>query len=155
MPRAIASFVDNVARQAVGKDWAIYAALLEHWQEIVGTEYARLTTPVKITFPHQPTEPRRRNGTLTVKLPKGLAMEFSFKTGQIKQRVNNYFGYDAIGKIIFDPVYNVAVAPAPVKQASAESMDAIRETAKTIDNNELREVLQSLGEAIAQNDKLR
>src|ERR1700761_8162192 len=90
MPRALANAVNQIARQTIGKDWSLYAALLDHWQEIVGMEYAKVTTPVKITFPHQPGASRRSGGTLTAKLPKGLAMEFTFKTEQIKQRINSY-----------------------------------------------------------------
>ena len=110
MPRMLSKIVDQVARQTVGKDWNLYAALLEHWPEIVGVEYARVTTPVKMTFPHQPQEARQRNGTLCVQLPKGLSMEFTFKTEQIRQRINAYFGYDAVGKISLQPVYGAEPA---------------------------------------------
>src|SRR5580698_4151357 len=107
LPRALANIVDKVARQSVGKDWNLYAALLDHWPEIVGNDYAQVTTPVKMTFPHQPNEPRQRGGTLCVRLPKGLAMEFTFKAEQIRQRINGYFGYDAVAKITFQPVFGV------------------------------------------------
>src|ERR1700722_6844237 len=59
MPSALSKAVERIARRAVGKDWNLYAALLEHLQEIVGAEYARVAAPVKITFPHQPNAPRR------------------------------------------------------------------------------------------------
>ena len=104
IPRALSKIVDKVARQSVGKDWNLYAALLDHWPEIVGTAYARVTTPVKISFPYQPNEARQRGGNLCVRLPKGLAMEFTYKTEQIRQRINGYFGYDAVGKITFQVI---------------------------------------------------
>jgi hypothetical protein len=47
-PRSIADAVDKVARQSAGKDWGLYANLLGHWAEIVGPDYAKVTTPVKI-----------------------------------------------------------------------------------------------------------
>jgi hypothetical protein len=148
MPRQLSHSVEQIARQAVGKDWGLYAALLDHWQEIVGADYASVTTPVKITFPHQPNEARRRNGTLTVRLPKGLAMEFTYKTEQMRQRINGYFGYDAIAKINFDPVFG---APPKAEAPSApdpETISGIKENVKNIDNNELRDALQSFGEAV-------
>jgi len=148
MPRQLSQSVEKVARQAVGKDWGLYAALLDHWQEIVGSDYAQVTTPAKVTFPHQPNEARRRNGTLTVRLPKGLAMEFTYKTEQMRQRINNYFGYDAIGKIAFDPVFGAPPKPKIRPAADPEAISGIKNNVKVIDNSELRDALQCFGEAI-------
>jgi hypothetical protein len=148
MPRRLAHAVEQVARQSVGKDWGLYAALLEHWQDIVGVDYARVTTPVKIVFPHQPNEPRRRGGTLTVRLPKGLAMEFSCKTEQIRQRINGYFGHEAIGKIAFDPVYGVPAREKSRPPADPAALSAFNTDIKSLNNNELQDVLKSFGEAI-------
>ena len=131
----------------MGKDWSLYAALLEHWPEIVGQEYAQVTNPAKITFPHQPLEPKRRNGTLTVRLPKGLAMEFTFKTDQIKQRINGYFGYDAIGRIVLDSVAGMPRKPNKTALAApdAATMQALAEQTSVVDNDEVRAALLSFG----------
>ena len=148
MPRQVGHSVERIARQAVGKDWGLYAALLDHWQEIVGPDYAQVTTPVKITFPHQPNEARRRNGSLTVRLPKGLAMEFTYKTEQMRQRINSYFGYDAIGRISFDPVFGVPATPKTRPTLDQGAVSKINDDVKSFDNNELRDALQAFGEAV-------
>jgi hypothetical protein len=122
--------------------------LLSHWAEIVGPDYARVTTPVKINFPYQPNEPRRKGGTLTVRLPKGLAMEFSFKTELIRARVNAFFGYEAFAKIALD---QAGVAPPPLKKAkSLAPADLAKIKAQTADveNDELRAALESFGQAL-------
>ncbi len=148
MPRAVSGAVEQIARQTVGKDWSLYAALLDHWQEIVGADYAKVTIPAKITFPHQPMEPRRRSGTLTIKLPKGLAMEFSFKTDQIRQRINGYFGYDAVAKIIFEPVYGTPEAKGPtLKEPDPEELAKVKTGVQDIENDELRAALEAFGAA--------
>lgn len=149
MPRALANIVDQVARRAAGKDWNFYAALLEHWPEIVGSDYARATTPVKLTFPHQPNEPRRCNGNLCIRLPKGLAMEFSFKTDVIRQRINTYFGYAAVARITFDPVYEIPEPVAERVKPNAETLAYMRNAARVVENENLRNALESFGEAIA------
>ena len=149
MPRHLTQSVDKIARQALGKDWGLYAALLEHWAEIVGADYARVTTPAKIAFPHQPNEARRKNGTLTIRLPKGLAMEFTYKTEQIRQRINSYFGYDAVGKIAFAPESILPTKRAKPRAADAATVDRIKNDVKTVENSELRDVLQAFGEAIS------
>jgi hypothetical protein len=148
MPRTISVSVDKIARQAVGKDWSLFASLLDHWPEIVGAEYARLLTPVKIAFPPRQKEAQRKDGTLTVRLPKGLAMEFSFKIEQIRERITGYFGYEAISRIVLEPIYYV---PAAVKESAPLSPAAraeIQHTAKDIDNGELRGALEAFGESV-------
>ncbi len=150
LPRAISRIVDKVARQSVGKDWGLYATMLDRWTEIVGTEYAAVTTPVKIAFPHQPLEARRRDGVLTIRLPKGLVMEFTFKVETIRQRINGYFGYDVIAKIAFDPAYGVPAKMADVAPPVDEgTLASIRAGADTVENDDLRSALQSFGEAVA------
>ena len=148
IPRPLASAVEKVARQSAGKDWGLYANLLDHWAEIVGTDYARVTTPVKISFPYQPQEAQRKNGVLTVRLPKGLAMEFSFKADIVRRRVNAYVGYDAFARIALD----AASLPPPLARAGnapdPRVLNAIKEQASCIENNELRDALEKFGEAM-------
>ena len=149
MPRALAQLVDQVARQSVGKDWNLYAALLEHWTEIVGSDYARIATPVKIAYPHQPKNPRREMGTLTIRLPRGLAMEFTFKSEQIRQRINSYFGYEAVARIMINSVHRAPPpSPLPRQEPDSAAIAGILEGIKAIDDGELRDALEAFGKAI-------
>ncbi|MGE3623666.1 MAG: DciA family protein [Bdellovibrionales bacterium] len=144
LPRTISAAVDKIAREALGKDWSLYAILLDRWPEIVGTEYARVTTPVKISFPPRQKEAQRSGGTLVVRLPKGLAMEFTFKIGQIRQRITDYFGYEPISKIVFESIYSVPDLPAsdhPVHDP--KYLPALHAAVKDIENEELRQALAS------------
>ena len=153
MPRSIASAVDKVARQTIGKNWDHYATLLRHWPEIVGPEYARVTTPVKIAFPYQPNEPHRKGGTITIRLPKGLAMEFAFKAEIMRQRINIYFGYDAIAKIAVEPVHMTAPVRVVERKLTPDEQAVIQETTGDIEDSELRATLESFGNALMQGSK--
>jgi hypothetical protein len=156
LPRTIATAVDSVARQVIGKDWNLYAALLSHWREIVGEDYAQVTTPVKISFPKGKTseekwaQGRQTEGVLHIRLPQGLVMEFSFLTDQIRQRIAAYFGYDAIARLAFEPYYSadtpVATTPSPVADPALQAQ--IKKSAEGIENDELRAAMEELGESI-------
>lgn len=148
MPRPLADAVDKVARQTAGKDWGLYANLLQHWTEIVGSDYARDTTPVKITFPYQPNEAKRKNGALTIRLPKGLAMEFSFKSEIILRRLNAYLGYEAFSRLALEPSFAPPSVPIKIKTANPQMTQEIKEKASVVENDALREALQHWGEAI-------
>lgn len=148
MPRSLATMLDPIAKKAVGKDWAVYATLLDRWKEIVGTEYAQVSSPVKVSFPHQPNAQHRQGGTLTIRIPKGLALEFTYKVEIVRQRVNNYFGYEAFAKIAFDPVAKlpeVKREPLPLDDATRATITA---SAAVIDDPELRAALERLGESV-------
>jgi len=161
LPQNISRAIDAVARSAVGKDWSLYAGLLDHWGEIVGPDYAKETTPVKITFPHGKkteekwTSGKRTGGTLTISLPQGLTMEFSHQSEQIRGRVNGFFGYPAIERITFKPFYPSGKRALPVELrplTKAEQTTLLSQT-ESIENSELKEVLQQLGASVLANQK--
>lgn len=140
----------------MGKDWQLYAGLLEHWEEIVGADYARCTTPVKVTFPHAlpgslNASGKRGDGTLHIRLPQGLVMEFTYQTERIKQRITAYFGYQAISRIVFEPVYGQKPAPKATLEPNLDYQD---NRLNTLDNDELAQALRHFGgHVIARSDK--
>ena len=155
LPRTIATVVDNVARSTIGKDWSLYAALLSHWTEIVGPDYAEVTTPVKISFPKgKPSEEKwaqhaRTDGVLHVRLPQGLTMEFTARSEQIRSRIAAYFGYPAIERIMFEPYYHQASEPPRTKDpADPQLLSSMKEQAQGVENDDLRQALEKLGEAL-------
>ncbi len=148
--------IDSIARQAIGKDWNLYAALLQHWSEIVGEDYARSTTPVKISFPKgKPNEEkwaqgRRQDGTLHIRLPQGLVMEFTFLTEQVRQRIAAFFGYSAIARIVFEPYYGEAKTPSAAPPPPDPALLAnLNEVVQPIESEELRTALASFGAALS------
>ncbi len=88
---------------------------------------------------------------MTVRLPKGLAMEFSFKSELIRMRINGYMGYEAFARIALD----AAALPTPdikeVRQIDPADLKVIKEEAAIIENSELRMALEKFGEALAVN----
>lgn len=160
LPRTIATAIDGIARQAVGKDWNLYAALLSHWPEIVGQDYARNTTPVKISFPkgkqdaEKWAQGRREGGILHIRLPQGMVMEFTFHSEQIRQRIAAFFGYDAIARIAFEPYYGEnKPPPAPLPPLAPAQVAALKEATKPIENDALRAALEAFGESVLQNGR--
>lgn len=161
LPRNLSASIDALARQAVGKDWGFYALLLERWRDIVGEDFARQTTPVKISFPRgKATEAkwvqgRRTDGTLHVRLPHGLSLSFSYKTDQIRQRIADAFGYPAIARIVLEPYYPKNQADTddflPPPELSPQQKAALETQLETVENEELRQLLQQLGESVLKN----
>lgn len=156
MPCPLSSAIDSAARKALGKEWGLYAALLDHWREIVGESYAEKTAPVKITFPRgefldAKNTSTQRKGSLTIRVPRGLAMEFSFHVEPIKSRVNAFFGYEAIEKIILDSLSSSQQVPPalPVERVFLPTDEKnVRQSVAHIEDEELRETLFAFGKTL-------
>lgn len=153
-PRSIATTIDDIARKTIGKDWNLYSALLNHWREIVGQEYADVTSPVKVSFPKGKAEGNkwvqghRTDGVLHIRLPQGLTMEFTCLTEQIRQRITASFGYEAITRIVFEPYYG-----APPNRPDQPATEPIRQVElpqeiNDIGDPDLRAALEGLGKTI-------
>ncbi|MDD3182038.1 MAG: DciA family protein [Alphaproteobacteria bacterium] len=161
LPRNIANSIDQIARTAMGKDWNLYASLLERWTEIVGPDYAQETTPVKISFPHgKKTDEKwaggqRAGGTLTIRLPQGLSLAFTHHAEQVRSRINTFFGYEAIERITLKPFYPTHGKPLapPQRTLSSQEIATLKEGTKDIENNELRDILEQLGTSVLANQK--
>jgi hypothetical protein len=154
LPQPVSSSVDKIARAALGRDWSLYAVLFNHWAEIVGEDYASMTAPVKISFPkgkktdEKWAQGHRTDGVLTIKLPRGLMMEFTYKLDQIRQRLTGFFGYSAIERIVLEASYETRAPKKETKTVSEGDRLALAEKLKEIDNPELRAALESLGLAM-------
>lgn len=150
LPQKLAKPVESVARQAMGKHWHLYAGLLEHWEEIVGADYARCTTPAKISFPPKASgdklaQDKRTDGTLHIRLPQGLVLEFTYQTERIRQRLTSYFGYNAIARIVFEPYYSQKAPSSSVLNENLVSLTYEDNRLEQLDNPELAETLRQLG----------
>ena len=127
-------FSDAYARQG-------FAAreLVTRWAEIAGPEVAAHSEPLKIQWPRpvegQPQEP----ATLVLRVEGPMALEIQHASDVILQRVNRFFGWNAVGKI--------ALRQAPL------SRPKLRKTIKPIEPAAIAEVAKGLGHV--EDDELR
>lgn len=155
MPPNLGSTIDLIARAAIGKDWPLYGALIKHWPEIVGESYAKTTTPVKVVFPQGKkndekwADRNRGGGTLTIRAPKGLAMELTFAFETIRARINGFFGYGAIERIVLEPTFAAPPPPpAPPRPLTQEEMRKLADATQAVENDEIRQALEQLGASV-------
>lgn len=70
--------------------------LLNRWNEIMGAEISAIAKLVAI----KKTPNKKFNITLRPSNP-ALTLQLSYMKDEIKQKINKYFGYDAVEKISF------------------------------------------------------
>ncbi|MFN3232431.1 MAG: DUF721 domain-containing protein [Alphaproteobacteria bacterium] len=70
--------------------------IVTRWREIVGPLLGKRSVPERLNFPRS----QRRGGTLSVLVESAFALEFQHLTPQVLDRVNTYYGYAAVEKLV-------------------------------------------------------
>jgi hypothetical protein len=107
--RTVGSFLPPLTRKAFEKYGFSSAALLTDWAAIVGGEIASYTRPERLKWPRgvesygevENSAVGRPGGTLVLRVDGPRAIELQYKSRQILERINAYFGYRAVAEIRF------------------------------------------------------
>ena len=144
--RAIADLMPDIGRAAFRKFGFIQSSVVTRWAEIVGQRYAQLTAPESIRFPVG----KRSGGTLQLTVMSGHAPMVQHIIPEIVERVNRFFGYDAVARIAMKqgqvvPVEPVRRPPSPMLRPIPHELgEGLRE----VSDPELRTVLESMARGL-------
>ena len=146
-PRALAGEVPRIAAAVLGKRGFGSAQLISEWRSIVGAELADKISPDRLSFPMG----ERRDGTLRVRVASGHAPEVQHRTPVILERINGFFGYRAVARLVLvqgPPIRPARPAPRPLRPLSAGEQAALDRRLARIEDPTLREALRRLGAAV-------
>jgi hypothetical protein len=123
--------------------------LVTRWAEIAGAEVAKFSEPIKIQWPRPVEGQNQVPATLILRVEGPMALEIQHASDAILQRVNRFFGWQAIGKIAL----RQAPLSRPKLRKTVKPIDPVlieREAASlgTVEDDELRQSLARLGAAI-------
>jgi hypothetical protein len=125
--------------------------IISRWKDIVGHEIARHSEPLKINWPRGTSDEEPEPATLVLRVEGPAALEIQHLSEVILDRVNRFFGWQAIGRIAIRqaPLRHREPSPAPKidDAAAAQIADALPD----IKDDNLRQALGRLGSAIKGN----
>jgi len=144
--RAVAAEADRVTEPIRKKRGLAEAALISQWSDIIGTALAAECVPLRIARGADGT-----GGTLHIRVSGALALELQHLQPQVIERINGYFGYQAIARIALQqgPIaarQKPARKPAP--SPSREDTAALTAQLDGIGDEALRDALESLGRGV-------
>ena len=147
--RAIGAEIPRIAGAALGKRGFGEAQLVTQWEAVIGAELAEKLSPERLTFPRG----ERRNGTLRLRVVSAFATEAQHLEPVLIERINAFFGYGAVARLVFiqGPPLNAAPAPPRLRKLSAEEQRALDARVAGVADPELRTALVRLGSAIVGN----
>jgi hypothetical protein len=146
--RSVADMLPDVGRAAFRRFGFIQSAVVSRWAEIVGQRYAAVSTPESIRFPHG----QRADGVLTLEVQGAHGTMMQHVLPEIIERVNRFFGYAAVARVVIRPATAMPLRKAPpslrmpsVTPAAIDLGDSLR----TVGDPELRACLASLAGALS------
>ena len=143
--RAAGELVGQIGGMAFRRFGFVQSAIVSRWSEIVGERYAKVSSPESIRFPAG----RKSAGVLTLLVQGAHAPLMQHLAPLIIERVNRFFGYQAIDRLVFRQG-KLAEAPRPAKRPDLRPVPKeLGEGLREIADPELRACLESLAARIA------
>src|SRR5712691_10656031 len=107
-PRPLSELLGATLSDALKTQGFASAEILARWADIVGPEIAAHSEPMKINWPRAVGDQAAEPATLILRVEGPAAIEIQHLTAVILERVNRFFGWQAIGRI--------ALRQAPLKR---------------------------------------
>ncbi len=149
--RPIAELMPEIGRTAFRKFGFVQSSVVTRWPEIVGARHARACAPESIRFP--PGE--KSGGILQLVVAPAHAPLIQHVIPEIIERVNRFFGYQAVARVKLrqGDVTPPAAAAARRAPPSLKSIPVeLGESLRGIGDPELRTVLESLARSLSWRD---
>ena len=147
-PKALAVAIGKVTKPIFGKRGFADGAIINDWKMIVGDHLSGHSAPERITYPlHE-----KSAGTLHLRIDNGgLGLELQHLQPQMIERINAYFGFQAVAhiKITQGPLpERPETIPQETPVLSADEKASVDKSLEAIDDAELGQALQALGHAV-------
>lgn len=157
--RALGGSLGAVTKRAFARRGLTGADIARQWPAIVGSELAAHCRPRQLRFPKAgPKTGGAVEGRLTLRVAPGWALQLQHLEPLVLERVNGFFGYRAVGRLVLQqgplpalrgtapsgrsPAPRAPTAgPAPLDRALAAKLS-------TVADPDLRAALENLGRSL-------
>ena len=143
--RAAGELVGEIGGVAFRRFGFVQSAIVSRWSEIVGERYAKVSSPESIRFPMG----KKSGGVLTLLVEGAHSPLLQHLAPLIIERVNRFFGYEAVNRVVFRQGKPSAPRPKPARPQSRPVSKEIGEGLRQIADPELRACLESLAAKIS------
>lgn len=138
--RSAGEIVGKVGDASFRRFGFVQSAVVSRWKEIVGEKYARVSCPESIRFPAG----KKAGGVLTLLVEGAHAPLLQHIAPMVIERVNRFFGYQAVDRIVFRQGRLPAEPPRPKRPEVRALPKELGEGLREIADPELRACLESL-----------
>ncbi|MEP9403833.1 DUF721 domain-containing protein [Sphingomonas sp. VNH70] len=143
--RAVSELLPDIGGTAFRKFGFVQSAVVSRWGEIVGDRFARVSAPESIRFPPG----KRAEGVLTLTVSGAHGTMMQHIAPEIVERVNRFFGYAAVARLVFRHGEVRPRRAAPPRREAPAIPQELGDSLRDIADPELKAVLTALAGAVA------
>jgi hypothetical protein len=154
LARPLAEFLDVCLSPSLAAQGFATSDVIMAWPDIVGERLAAFTQPLKIEWkrksPHSDPDTRPDPATLVIRVESAFALELQHLAPTVIDRVNTYYGWRCIGKLVLKqgPVRRVEKKRPAARPLSPADRQKIGTAVGAIKEESLKAALDRLGQAI-------
>jgi hypothetical protein len=146
--RPLSDLLRKTLNEAFAKQGFASTELVTRWTEIVGVEIAAHSQPEKIQWARPVGEDLPEPGALVLRVEGPTAVEIQHLSRVILDRVNRFFGWQAVGTLRLRQAPLAKRTPAKRPVADPAEAARIAGTLPQITDDDLRGALARLGAAV-------
>jgi hypothetical protein len=150
-PRPLSELLSATLGDAFKAQGFASTEIVSRWTDIVGPEIAAHSEPLKINWPRPVGDEAPEPATLVLRVDGPAALEIQHLAAVILERVNRFFGWQAIGRIALRQAPLRRHGQSPARKPDAAAAARIAEALPDVKDEDLRQALGRLGAAIKRN----
>jgi hypothetical protein len=148
-PRALSDLLQTTLTETFARQGFAATELVTRWADIVGAEIAAHAEPLKIQWPRPIGDAPPEPATLILRVEGPAALEIQHQSGVLLERVNRFFGWNAVGRIAMRQAPLARRKPKPLRPApDPAETERIAASLPAIADDDLRLALARLGAAV-------
>ncbi|HVY00070.1 MAG TPA: DciA family protein [Pseudorhodoplanes sp.] len=144
---ALSTLTSRVLAGSFAKQGFASVELVTRWPDIVGPEIAAHAEPIRMQWPRTSGEERQEPAVLVLRVEGPAAIEIQHLVGTILERVNRFFGWQAVDRISIRQAPLRRPKPRPARRLDPAEAARIAATLP-IEDEGLKQALARLGAAI-------
>jgi hypothetical protein len=151
-PRRFGDLAKPLLSPALRRQGFAQQEIVTRWRDVVGPLLAARSMPERLRFP----QGERADGTLFIRVESSFALEFQHLTPQILDRVNTFYGYRAVARLVMKQ--GPIPRPPPPRGGTAKPLDAaaetgLRDSLEALKPGPLKDALGRLGRRLLADEK--
>lgn len=144
LPKTLSQCVEPITRPAFKTQGLAGSRIINEWPSIVGDKLSDHCMPNKLSFPSG----KKTDGTLSIAVENGFALELQHMQQAIIDRIASYFGYKAVARISISHTYITEVKE-PTRAIFKYLPSTCIDIVNGVDDEDLRNALSKVAKTLS------
>ena len=146
--RKLAELTSEFMAEAFKKQGFASTELVTRWRDIAGADIAAHAEPLKLQWSREVNGEPPEPATLVLRVEGPAAIEIQHQAAVILERINRFFGWQAVGRIALRQAPLARRAARPDPKANAAEAERVAASLTAVSDDGLRAALGRLGAAV-------